>query len=1230
MDPNVATGGVSLPADQAAKIAECCAEFGDAWKAGTPPKLEDYLDRVSRERRADLLRELLVVEWFHRRQRGETPTALEYERRFSNDQVTIAGFLQHMAEAQETVVIQRDPVSTPSESSVSGVMGEVPPPVVGPKPNLGRFGDYELVDEIAQGGMGIVYKAWDANLHRIVALKTIRTGQLAAESEVRRFFTEAQAAASLDHPNIVPIYEVATCEGRHFFTMRFVDGPSLAGKLRNGPFNCHDAARIVAEVADAVDYAHHHGVIHRDLKPGNILLDPDGRACVTDFGLAKQITVESDLTSSGQILGTPNYMPPEQAGGRHDEVGPRSDVYGLGAVLYHLVTGRPPFQAVNPVDVVMQLMSVEPVEPRVLNPAISLDLNTIILKCLEKETYRRYDSAGELAEELRRFMAGQPIHARPVSRPERLWRWAMRNRLLAATAALSVVAVAATFVLFVVLAITQGRAAANLREEQDQTRRAMEEANIERERVTHTLADVQTALGLASDERSEPDQAALWFANAAAIVSNDPQRQSDNRIRVRNWLQNCYIPVRAIEWTPGAATTGPLKMLFAGDRLVAFDPAGACRILDPWSGRETRLAGVTAAAWSHKTRTLAVGNAQGKVDLYRLPSNDPAGSFSHRGRITALAFRDDGAALAVAGESIRLWNCMTKQFEGTPIERSGVGAMAFGPGESSDLLAAFFGSEGRIELAQGKTVRSVSIPSLAAMALSPDGAKLAVAAGREARIYNAATMEPLGRPMLSQDTLLCVAFDAAGKKLATGGAEDLAVWHDGDTGEIIYPTIQHQRAVESIVEWGEHGKYLATAQSGGLIRLWRCPAESAEFWRLPPDRPGRYAFRLAADGMQFVRIARNEGGKNASVTVHSSATGRAISPRLTPSEDLADAALSPDGTKLALAGASGRIEFRDWQTDHSAGRLAVEVGFEPRRIVFRAGWQQMAVAGVGRLALVDLSENPSPVRQVELPKSPAVRTVADVCYSPNGESVIAWGWDDGVYVVDSAKGSLRFPPLRHELPCNDAHVSADSKWLATASDDRSVRVWNLVTGESAMPAIRQPDRILSVRFNPGAKWLATARRNGMWRYYDWRRAALLPPPFPSDADTTALAFHPTNPWIVTLGIDNLRVWELHTSKPVSPQIKLKGRGEAVAIMPDGDYAIALDESGAMMGVHMAGFAPPENVPNDDLVRLCELTAGERIHGNSGVFRLSTEEWLTAWRPFFEKAKYNPLFQPPRP
>ena len=307
-----------------------------------------------------------------------------------------------------------------------------------------KFGDYELIEVIAQGGMGVVYKARQMRLNRIVALKMILTGAFADEEEIKRFYQEAEAAAKLDHPGIVPVYDVGCCDGQHYYSMAFIEGKSLAARIKESPIDPRESAKILLQIARAVHVAHEAGFIHRDLKPANILLDGKNEPRIVDFGLAKSSRDDSDLTRTGTVMGTPNYMPPEQATGRNKEVTNASDVYSLGAILYTLLTGQPPFVAGNSTETLMQVLQDHPLRPRNIKVGIPVDLEAICAKCMEKKPADRYSSAENLAADLERFLGGTPIHAKNDWR-RRLKRWVAREPVLAAHLALVPVLAVAVF-----------------------------------------------------------------------------------------------------------------------------------------------------------------------------------------------------------------------------------------------------------------------------------------------------------------------------------------------------------------------------------------------------------------------------------------------------------------------------------------------------------------------------------------------------------------------------------------------------------------------------------------------------------------------------------------------------------------------------------------------------------------------------------------------------------------
>ncbi len=446
-----------LPVPDLQQIDAICDRFEAAWSIGQTPDLASFLAEAPASAHAPLFSDLLHIELEYRTRRGEQPDAQSYDERFPAFRTIVAaafgseggrkGLIATRLSArsdragEQTAIIPKEPaLAIPEREGIEPAsdfsLGE---------PENWKVAGYEVLGELGRGGMGVVFKARQTALNRDVAVKLIKTGSFASPPEVARFQSEAEAVAQLDHPHIVPIYEVGQYRGQHFFSMKLVAGTSLDKRLNEFAADPRAAATLVAVAAEAVHHAHQRGILHRDLKPANILLDARDQPYVTDFGLAKRIEAGNDLSHSGTLVGTPAYMSPEQATQSRGSLSTATDVYGLGTILYAALSGRAPFAATTLVETLDLVRTQSPEPPSLLNPRVPRDLEIICLKCLEKEPRRRYQSAFDLAEDLQRWLKGIPILARPVGPLTRAGMWCRRNKALTTAAALFVLAFAGGF-----------------------------------------------------------------------------------------------------------------------------------------------------------------------------------------------------------------------------------------------------------------------------------------------------------------------------------------------------------------------------------------------------------------------------------------------------------------------------------------------------------------------------------------------------------------------------------------------------------------------------------------------------------------------------------------------------------------------------------------------------------------------------------------------------------------
>jgi tetratricopeptide (TPR) repeat protein/predicted Ser/Thr protein kinase len=431
MNDQATTDDARIPVEDQARNDAVCDRFEAAWREGGRPELAPFLSGVAGPARTALFRELLVLDVELRRAAGANTDAAAYRARFPEFPGIINAVFARLA-ATSSDQGTRPSTRDGAQSNGSGTWFTESHPVAEALCAAG----YAIERELGRGGMGVVYQAYHGALGRVVAVKVIRSAGFATESECRRFQNEAEAVAQLDHPHIVPVFEVGETRGLHYFSMKLIAGESLQSRLEEFSRNIRAAARMAAIVAEAVHHAHQRGILHRDLKPANILVDESGEPYVTDFGLARRMEGEGDLTHSGAIVGTPSYMSPEQASGARRSLTTATDVYSLGAVLYALLTGSAPHAGSTYVEVLDQVREVMPVAPSRLNPRVPRDLEVVCLKALEKDPTRRYASAQALAEDLWRWLSGRPIAARPVGLARRAWMWCRRHPLPAALAGL--------------------------------------------------------------------------------------------------------------------------------------------------------------------------------------------------------------------------------------------------------------------------------------------------------------------------------------------------------------------------------------------------------------------------------------------------------------------------------------------------------------------------------------------------------------------------------------------------------------------------------------------------------------------------------------------------------------------------------------------------------------------------------------------------------------------------
>jgi hypothetical protein len=646
------------------RVDGLCDRFEAAWARAEQPRIEDFLSDLGDADSDAALGELVALELALRRAVGDEPARDEYAARFPARTAVIDSLFADGSSRQPTQLASRPPGG--ASNLTFGAGGSLADKAAARDLRSSPVPEgYELLEVIGRGGMGVVYRARQVRLNRLVALKMVSAGGNASPEALLRFLAEAESIARLRHANIVQVYDRGDCDGLPFFSMEYFAAGSLAQRIDGTPWPAVAAARALEQVARGVAEAHRLGIIHRDLKPANILLGDDGTPKVADFGLAKSLESGSDLTRTDRVLGTPSYMAPEQAEGHTRTTGRAADIYSLGAIFYELITGRPPFKGATALETLAQVRTAEPVPPSRLVPGLARDAETIALKCLQKEPSRRYASAAELANDLHRFVAGEIIIARRAGPLERVWSWARRHRAVAALSAALVLALAGVTWKWRQAIDAEARTAHQLglamiaRTEADESRsRAVESLD----RLELQTADLALDRGLILAERGEVARGLHWMLEALRMApDSDVGLRRAARVNLPAWSRRVHVPRHVFPGRPATVTS--IVPHPDGRRVFAADNLGTVRCWDAQTGAKagpdlSHPGPVYVIALAPDGHSLVAGGGENVTRIWRLGSEPKSTLLPHSSPVAFATFAPDGRSILTGCRDgvARLWD----------------------------------------------------------------------------------------------------------------------------------------------------------------------------------------------------------------------------------------------------------------------------------------------------------------------------------------------------------------------------------------------------------------------------------------------------------------------------------------------------------------------------------------------------------------------------------------------